>query len=313
MLARSIKLPLLKPLAIVEAVLFSVPVSLAVVLIVLLVAPYKDERSEGVLEVVEAASAGAVLQLLAERGISWPPDRRVLPVTVKAFPPGLAALEVNDKKRLFFKALLPAILAENRKISRQREKLRSLFALGWLVPDGRMYREVMDLGIYYRLPGDPNDPVFRQRLLRRVDTLPPGLALAQAANESAWGTSRFAREGNNLFGHWTWDPAQGMLPRERNAGARHFVRIFPDIQSAVGAYLQNINSGEAYRRLREMRAATRAAGEKLNPVMLADGLVRYSQRGRAYVEDIRVLIRGNGLDRLRADLSLVRRQVLSVR
>jgi Bax protein len=291
--------------SLVEALLFSMPVVLAAALMAFIIVPYNEERRERVVELAELDSAKAMRQFFDQRKITWPPDAAVIPLTVKAFPPGLSALAVKTKKRLFFKALLPAVLAENAKIRRQRQRLRSIFALGWLAPDGRRYREVMDLGIYYRVPGDPNDPVFRHRLLLRVDTLPPALALAQAANESAWGTSRFAREGNNLFGHWTWDPAEGMLPRQRDAGATHFVRIFPDIQSAVGAYLHNINSGAAYRKLRRMRAAMRAAGQAPDPLRLAGGLVNYSERGEAYVRAIRTLIRSNGLDALDPGLSLM--------
>ena len=150
----------------------------------------------------------------------------------------------------------------------------------------------------YRVNGDLNDPLVRDILLRRVDEVPPALVLAQAANESAWGNSRFAREANNLFGQWTYKQDLGMVPARRDEGARHYVRVFPDLRSSVRAYLRNINIGHAYLDLRRMRARMRAAGQQLDPYRLSDGLLRYSQRGEEYVNEIRTMMSINGLDQL---------------
>lgn len=293
-----------KPFTVLQALIFAAPVALAGAVTVSVLGPYKQERRERIVELAEVDSVQAMRALFEGRGMEWPPRGPVRPLSVKTFPRGLRVLEVETKKRLFFKALLPAVLAENRRIRRQRHRLRFAFARGWLAPGGSVHRQVTSLSARYGMQGDPNDPRFQRLLLHRVDEIPPALALAQAANESAWGTSRFAREGNNLFGHWTWDRSRGMVPRKRNAGARHLVRIFPDVRSSVRAYLHNINSGAAYRRLREMRAVMRAAGQPLDPVVLAGGLRRYSERGQAYVDAIRALIKSNGLDRLDPRISL---------
>lgn len=298
------KLSVPNPFSILQALVFAAPVALAAAVLVSVIGPQKQERGERLLELAEVDSAEAMRTLFEERGSFWPPQSAVPPFSVKAFPPGLRALEVQTKKQLFLGALLPVVLAENARIRRERERLAFAFAKGWIVPGGRLHRYVAALSARYRIQADPNDPKFQRRLLRRVDEIPPALALAQAANESAWGTSRFAREGNNLFGHWTWDRSRGMRPLRRDAGATHFVRIFPDVRSSVRAYLQNINSGAAYRRLREMRAVMRAAGQPLDPLVLAGGLIKYSERGQAYVRDIRALIRDNNLDALKPGLSL---------
>jgi Bax protein len=130
----------------------------------------------------------------------------------------------------------------------------------------------------------------RKKLLGRLDIIPPALALAQAAIESGWGTSRFAREGNSLFGQWTYVNSKGLEPNQRDEGATHFVASFPDLRASVRAYMRNLNTGNAYHEFRTARAATRAAGQPLQASKLAEHLHRYSQRGEDYVSEIRRLI-----------------------
>ena len=154
-----------------------------------------------------------------------------------------------------------------------------------------MRLELRHLARRYRVSGDPvKDPRARDALLRRVDVIPVSLVLAQAANESAWGTSRFAREGNNLFGIWTWDESKGIVPKKRAPGHRHLVRRFDSIQESVRYYLHNLNSHPAYTQLRILRAHAREQGRPLRGSELAAGLTRYSARGEEYVRLIRQLI-----------------------
>ncbi|MFO7857402.1 MAG: glucosaminidase domain-containing protein, partial [Ectothiorhodospiraceae bacterium] len=128
--------------------------------------------------------------------------------------------------------------------------------------------------------------------------VPPSMAMAQAANESGWGRSRFAKEANNLFGVWTWDPEHGLRPERRAEGASHFVRVFPDLRASVRNYLYTINIGSAYEPLRQRRAEFRDRGKGVSGIQLSQGLERYSERGAAYVEEIQGMIRSNGLDEL---------------
>jgi Bax protein len=130
-----------------------------------------------------------------------------------------------------------------------------------------------------------------------MDTLPPSLVLAQAANESGYGTSRFALEGNNLFGLWTYVKGTGLVPLKRPRGQTHEVRRFPSLYDSVRAYMNNLNVHRAYRPLRELRSLLRSRGLELRGVDLAAGLRHYSPRREAYVKEIRSIIRGNDLSR----------------
>jgi len=132
-------------------------------------------------------------------------------------------------------------------------------------------------------------------LLLRVDVVPASLVLAQGANESAWGTSRFATQGKNFFGIWCYSEGCGLKPEHANAGSTHEVRKFRTVQDGVNFYVHNINIGHAYDSLRAQRAVLRSDSEKLSGVKLATGLSRYSERGQAYVDEIQSMIEHNEL------------------
>lgn len=134
-----------------------------------------------------------------------------------------------------------------------------------------------------------------KELVRRVDVIPTSLVLAQAANESAWGTSRFAREGNNIFGQWCFDEGCGLVPNRRGEDASHEVRAFASVEAAVRAYFRNLNTHPSYEDLRTLRASMRMQGLPLNSMVLARGLTRYSERGMDYVEELQDMIRINEL------------------
>lgn len=206
---------------------------------------------------------------------------------------------VELKKQRFFSYLAPLIAAENAHIRGQRRLLLGWAArvrtgdeldwvershLGWLAreyhldTDGRSADELIDA------------------LLRRVDVIPQSLALAQAAKESGWGGSRFARRGNNLFGQWCHRPGCGLVPSERPAGARYEVRRFDSVRDSVASYLRNLNTHPSYREFRALRAELRAQGRPLSGVELAERLDAYSARGRTYVREVQRLIRQNGLE-----------------
>lgn len=128
-------------------------------------------------------------------------------------------------------------------------------------------------------------------LKRRVRPIPPSLVLAQAANESAWGTSRFATEAYNLFGHWCYSPGCGLVPQQRPRGASHEVRVFERPRNSVAAYIYNLNSSRAYRELRRIRDENPEA----MGMQLARGLGSYSQKGEVYVREIQGMIKHNQL------------------
>lgn len=212
--------------------------------------------------------------------------------------PDLRPLDPQARKEQFFDILLPAVAAVNGVVADRRERLEELSekiatgrGLSWL--DRRWLRRMAER---YRVETEDREPAELVSLLEtRIDVVPASLVLAQAAKESGWGTSRFAREGNNLFGMRCFDPGCGIVPRARADGRSFEVSTFESIRDSVEEYVLNINRHVSYERFRDLRAALREAGRPLNGIALAEGLQDYSERGRAYVEDIRSLISQNGL------------------
>lgn len=200
-----------------------------------------------------------------------------------------------ERKERFFAFLRPIIEQQNERVLEDRGRLEQLAAEGdpgWL--DRRwLHGLAEDYGLD---PEEYEDDTLITALLRRVDAVPVSLALAQAAKESGWGTSRFARKGNNFFGQWCYEPGCGLVPRARGAGRSHEVRAFDSPRDSVASYLRNINTHPGYRELRRARAGLRAAGRPLSGLVLAEQLHRYSERGQPYVEEIKGLIRYNDLE-----------------
>ena len=221
---------------------------------------------------------------------SWP----AAPVQAPDPPP---ASEKKDKKTRFVEWLLPFILEENERLTTQRQYLWRL--INYLNAGYRLDVEAAlwleRLAREYKLEKDPiSDPDARIELVKRVDAIPPSLALAQAALESAWGQSRFTRIANNLFGIWTYDPGKGVLPLARESGKKHYVRKFSDAGESLRYYMHLLNTQPAYRKLRELRYRQRLRGETLNGPLLAEGLDRYSAKGKDYVDILRNMIRQHG-------------------
>jgi len=248
----------------------------------------------------EAAKLEAVFD---ELNYDWPPalpaPGNVPPIAVRAMPVDIATLSVERRKAIFFRVLAPMIAAENRKLREQREFLVTTFAEFSVLPEsGPIASRVQSIASRFNVAGDLDRKANRDTLLRRVDIVPAALVLAQAANESGWGTSRFVREANNLFGMWTWDESAGLAPKRRAKNATHFIRVFDDLHSAVRNYLHTINVGPAYRELRDLRATGRQRNEEPDALALAAGLRRYSQRGDDYVMEIRSIIKYNNLQQL---------------
>lgn len=204
------------------------------------------------------------------------------------------------KKRAFFMGLLPMVLLANQEIKRERQDVQLILSRHkeGRLQDGDLERLEKILK-RYGLRGHPlTDHRTRTRLLRRVDIIPPSLVLAQAANESAWGSSRFARLGNNLFGEWTYKPGTGIIPAGRPAGATYEVRKFSSIYQSIRSYMNNLNRNGAYRKLREIRAILRDSNQPVTGMSLAQGLANYSQRGNEYIIEIQAMIRQNKLMRV---------------
>jgi len=203
--------------------------------------------------------------------------------------------EARLRKSLFFKSVLPLVLQANEEIMRDRRRLWNIHfqqsldkKLG---PADRLWLMVM-AERYNVKRGDIDT------LLKRVDIIPPSLALAQAAEESGWGTSRFIHEGNAVFGQWTFSESGNLVPARRDDGQVHRIRAFSSLLDSVRAYARNLNTHGAYREFRRQRHALRLKGAPLDGLLMVDNLKSYSQRGEKYVETIRTLIETNNLHRL---------------
>ncbi len=250
--------------------------------------------------VIEAKTCRELQQRFDQLDYNWHNLEYGVPnISLRALPEDFAAIRnIKLKKRLFFMALLPMILAQNSQIEQQRTdfiRLWQQYQLG-VKPNAIQQRWLNNLCRRYHISGDPlRDPGSRRQLLLRVDTLPVALVLAQAANESAYGSSRFARQANNIFGEWSFTPGSGIVPTNRPAGATYEVRAFASLSDSIRSYMDNLNTHPAYRLLRLKRAAMRRAGRSLDATEMAHGLMLYSSRRNAYVADIQQMIRHNRL------------------
>ena len=209
-------------------------------------------------------------------------------------------ITVADKKRLFFRLMAPIVLRINEIITADRTRAKELterLALGHgISPDDRTW--LQELAVRYRVIKTVSDNLDSDRypeLLSRVDIIPASLSLAQAASESGWGTSRFAAEGNSLFGQWTW--GAGLTPKEQRTEAMgdHRVAAFGTTGEAAYAYALNLNTQSAYRDLRLKRADLRRQNLRISGEVLVTTLLRYSERGQAYVDDLTKIMKQNRL------------------
>jgi len=204
--------------------------------------------------------------------------------------------DVKEKKLAFFNYLRPIVEAENARVLAQRKRMldiRSRLDLGKTISD-KEQAWLIGLAKEYNVDtASLDDEQVWKLLRRRVDTVPFRLALAQAANESQWGTSRFAREGFNYFGQWCFTPGCGMVPTRRDEGKTHEVARYESVNESVAAYIRSINRVYMYTPLRVLRREIRKRGEQPTAIELAQELSGYSERGEAYVKEIQEMIRIN--------------------
>lgn len=219
---------------------------------------------------------------------------KVAPVTT--VPDFTVYTDVRDKKQAFFSFLAPIVQAENAEIEQVRTQLETLYRdlqnNGVLRKPQRaaLQRIGKDYGV--TVEGDDLDATFGV-LMRRVDVVPEALVLVQAANESGWGTSRFALEGLNFFGQWCFRKGCGLVPDARSEDMSHEVRKFASVNASVRSYLRNINTHPAYFELRRLRAEKRQMGADIRALDLTPGLLSYSERGEDYIHELNAMIRVN--------------------
>ena len=206
---------------------------------------------------------------------------------------------IENKKRLFFRALAPLILRSNELIMRDRERLadiRSTFSQN--TPLDQMDQIwILKLAKEYRLKPEKDELTtsMLDELWLRVDIVPVSLALAQSAEESGWGTSRFAALGNAVYGQWSWGKDAIKPEQQREELGDYGIASFESLQQSICAYMINLNTHNAYSSLRNKRGELRSNGDKIQGTVLAEQLTKYSERGEEYVKGLKSLMDYNQL------------------
>jgi len=214
--------------------------------------------------------------------------QKVKPIYLTKLPKDLKTLGDTKKKReLFIKIILPLILDENNKIAEDRAKLFKILGKNFNTVGERVWlkRRFKEYKIEDR---------DLSKLKMRMDIIPVSLAIAQAANESGWGTSRFALEGNALFGQWTWSK-KGITPKSQDSNATHKVLQFQILKASVKAYKNNLNTHNAYKEFREARAQLRQDNELITGIKLVKHVKNYASIGEKYVRILEDIIQNNSL------------------
>ena len=236
-------------------------------------------------------SASTIKQLFEDTDYNLKDVRKkklVKPIALTLLPQEIKMIENTKKRKEFFiQIVLPLIIKENNNIRIDRNNLFKIINKSnntnlekqWL---GKKYKQ------YGVVLGDLSS------LKIRMDEIPVSLAIAQAAKETGWGTSRFAQEGNALFGQWTWS-GEGLKPKEAKAGEDHKVMKFNVLQASVRAYQRNLNTHSTYRDFRRARAELRDLGKPLDSLELSKYLNKYAETGNQYVEVLQKIIKQNKL------------------
>ena len=212
----------------------------------------------------------------------------VKPVALTLLPNEIKMIESSKKRKEFFiQIVLPLILKENNNIKLDRKRL-----FGIINKNSNSDLEKKWLERKYKQYGIPSKDLFTLKI--RMDEIPVSLALAQAAKETGWGTSRFAQEGNALFGQWTWS-GEGLKPKESDKNEGHKVMKFNVLQASVRAYQRNLNTHSSYKDFRKARAELRDKGKPLDSIILAEFLDKYAETGDKYVEVLKKIIDQNNL------------------
>ncbi len=215
-------------------------------------------------------------------------NKLVKPVALDSFPREIKKIEnIKKRKEFFIQIVLPLILQENNNIRLDRKRLFSI-----INKSNNSDLEKKWLNKKYKQYGIPSKDLSTLKI--RMDEIPVSLALAQAAKETGWGTSRFAQDGNALFGQWTWS-GEGLKPKEAEENKGHKVMKFNVLQASVRAYQRNLNTHKTYKDFRLARAELRDAGEPLDSIILSQYLDKYAETGEQYVKILQKIIEQNDL------------------
>jgi Bax protein len=236
-------------------------------------------------------SASTIKQLFEDTGYNLNDVRKkklVKPVALTLLPQEIKMIENSKKRKEFFiQIVLPLIIEENNNIKLDR---KTLFTI--INKSNNSVSEKQWLERKYKQYGVRSKDLSTLKI--RMDEIPVSLAIAQAAKETGWGTSRFALEGNALFGQWTWS-GEGLKPKEAKEGQSHKVMKFNILQASVRAYQRNINTHSTYKDFRKARAKLRDSNKPLDSIELSKYLNKYAETGNQYVEVLQKIIKQNKL------------------
>ncbi len=236
-------------------------------------------------------NASTIKQLFEDTNYTLEDVRKkklVKPVALTLLPGEIKMIEnTNQRKEFFIQIILPLILQENNNIKLDRKRLFSI-----INKSNNTDLEKKWLEKKYKQYGIPSKDLSTLKI--RMDEIPVSLAIAQAAKETGWGTSRFAQEGNALFGQWTWS-GEGLKPKDSEKNEGHKVMKFNVLQASVRAYQRNLNTHSSYKNLRKARAELRDRGKPLDSLILAKYLNEYAETGEKYVEVLQQIIKQNNL------------------
>ncbi len=215
-------------------------------------------------------------------------SKLVKPVALTLLPQEIKMIEnTNERKEFFIQIILPLILQENNNIKLDRKRLFSI-----ITKSNNTKLEKKWLEKKYKQYGVLSKDLSELKI--RMDIVPVSLAIAQAAKETGWGTSRFALEGNALFGQWTWS-GEGLKPKEAEENKGHKVMKFNVLQASVRAYQRNLNTHKSYESFRLARAELRERKQPLDSLILSNFLKNYAETGKKYVEVLQKIIKQNNL------------------
>lgn len=262
-------------------------------------------------EVYAPDTGHELIQLLKESDL-WDVGEslEIPPVVVASFPADLSGVTPEEKKKAFVHSLLPLVMIAFDEVKQERARLQLILSQ-LQHDDGYTGLHFSEEESQWQVALSPENVQFvlqmtekyrtenAAELLKRIDVLPASLVIAQAAIESSWGSSRFAKEANNIFGMWTWGK-KGIVPSRREEGKTHKIALYDSVLDSVRAYVLTLNRVAAYGKLRAIRSRTQ------DPMLISEGLLQYSERGEFYVADVKRVIEQynlTGYDKFRLALS----------
>ncbi|WP_198304263.1 glucosaminidase domain-containing protein [Arcobacter vandammei] len=212
----------------------------------------------------------------------------------KGLPAEFYSIKDNDlAKSYFLEHLYELIEQENIAILKEREFVIDVLNNRFLElqKDSQLLERLVEIKQKYQI----NNIYSLEEYLKKIDVIPPSLALAQAAVESAWGKSRFIKEANNIFGHWTYEKEIGIVPKKRALGASHFIRIFDSLEASIKAYMLNLNRNVAYKSFQEQRYIKKEENMQISGLDLSKTMINYSGIANKYLDILKSVILGNNL------------------